>query len=109
MAATERSGVLRANYRDPALVFAELARNKTVWEAGLKGWNEMRSALVENWKAEARVDEARGLVVAQGTKWFGQPDAPVLGRLERITDEQELRRLALRLLDVENWGGLLER
>ncbi len=108
---------MRANYRDLALVFAELAKNRRAWAAGLKGWNEMRSALVESWKdegrveghKEGRVEAAREVLLGLGARRFGTPDAAVARTLEEIRDEKVLRQLALRVLDVQTWGDLLGR
>lgn len=111
VAAGEPSAMRRSDYRDLALVFAELARNKTAWNAGLEGWNEMRSALVDGWKeegrVEGRVEKARELLVALGGRRYGEPDAEAARLIKALTDEDTLERLALRVYEVESWGELL--
>ncbi len=48
-------------------------------------------------------------MLALGGKLFGEPDAAVVQRLGRNVDDNELRRLTLRVLDVDTRGELLER
>jgi hypothetical protein len=52
-------------------------------------------------------EEARVILLRQGTKRFGPPSADVRAALEAITDVEQLETLADRLLDVENWDELL--
>ncbi len=107
VAAGEPSAVRRSDYRNLALVFAELARNKTAWHAGLEGWNEMRSALVDSWKEEGRVEKARELLIALGGRRHGEPDAEAARSIKALTDEDAPGRLAHRVYEVESWAELL--
>jgi hypothetical protein len=52
-------------------------------------------------------EEARKLVLRQGTKRFGPPLESWRTTLEEITDLERLENLSERLLDVESWEELL--
>lgn len=56
---------------------------------------------------EGRADEARRILLAQGTKLFGKPSAKVRRTIGAISDSELLEGLATRLLDVESWSELL--
>lgn len=56
---------------------------------------------------EGRADEARRIVLRQGRQKFGQPDRRVQAALERITDVEQLERLADRVLAATTWEELL--
>jgi predicted transposase YdaD len=64
--------------------------------------------LVEG-RAEGHVEEARRIVLRQGTRRFGKPDATVLAALEGIGDVDRFEVLTDRILDadVRDWKGLL--
>jgi len=61
----------------------------------------------EEGRGEGRVMEARALLLRQGEKRFGAPDAPTRAALEAMTDLARLEDLSLRLLEVESWAELL--
>ena len=54
-----------------------------------------------------RTDEARRILLAQGTKSFGKPSAKVRKAIGAISEPAVLEGLATRLLDVESWSELL--
>lgn len=56
---------------------------------------------------EGRAQEARTIVLRQGTRRFGAPSAKARTLIETITDLDRLEVLTDRLLDVENWDELL--
>lgn len=56
---------------------------------------------------QGRMDEARHLIVRQGTRRFGAPDAATVAALEAVTSRERLEALADRLLEVESWAELL--
>jgi predicted transposase YdaD len=72
---------------------------------GVRGMRESTTymAIIE----EGRMEEARTIVLRQGTKRFGPPSTAVRTSIEAITGIERLETLADRLLDVENWEELL--
>jgi hypothetical protein len=59
-------------------------------------------------REEGRADEARRILVAQGTKRFGKPSAKTRKAIAGVSDPNVLERLATRLLDVDDWNDLLD-
>jgi hypothetical protein len=57
--------------------------------------------------AQGRVEEARAILLRQGTRRFGAPSDTIQVRIDGITAIEELELLLDRLLDVENWDELL--
>jgi predicted transposase YdaD len=58
-------------------------------------------------RAEGRAEEARNLLLRQGSKRFGPPDDRAAAALGAVADVERLERLAERLLDVATWDELL--
>lgn len=58
-------------------------------------------------EARGRASEARAILLRQGRKCFGEPDAVSLGALQAITDIGVLEQLSEKLLDVSSWQELL--
>ncbi len=56
LASAEPDERRRGDYGGLALVFAEAARRRQVWQQVLKEWNMIRSQQVQEWKAEARAE-----------------------------------------------------
>ncbi len=56
---------------------------------------------------EGRAQEARTMLLRQGTKRFGPPSPEARSTLEEISDIGRLEVLGERLLDVESWDELL--
>jgi hypothetical protein len=56
---------------------------------------------------EGRMEEAKTIVLRQGTKRFGPPPADARAAIEALTDLERLEALTDRLLDVESWDELL--
>jgi len=58
---------------------------------------------------EGRLTGERQLLIRQGTKRFGKPDAAILAAIEAIHEVERLEILGERILDpdVHDWGGLL--
>ncbi len=82
----------------------------------LKGVREMKEsvtyqAILEEGEARGeakwRTEEARRILIRQGGKRFGQPDEQTQAAIEGINSLEELERLSVRLLEVENWQELL--
>jgi predicted transposase YdaD len=76
---------------------------------GVGGLKESDTYMMILEEGEAR-GEARGerkLLLRQGEKRFGSPDAQVLAILESIDSPERLEQLGLRLLEVESWKELL--
>ena len=58
-------------------------------------------------RAEGQAVEARKILLRQGSKRFGPPDARARAAVEAITDIDRLEKLTERLLDVSSWDELL--
>jgi predicted transposase YdaD len=58
-------------------------------------------------RAEGQAVEARKILLRQGTKRFGSPDARTQSAIEAISDVERLEQLTERLLDVSSWDELL--
>ena len=58
---------------------------------------------------QGRVTGERQLLIRQGTKKFGPPDAAILAAIESIRDVERLEALGERILDadVRDWNSLL--
>ena len=56
---------------------------------------------------EGRLEEAQAIVLRQGRKRFGPPDARTSAAIESITDLERIEQLSERLLDVSSWDELL--
>lgn len=54
-----------------------------------------------------RAQEARRLLLRQGRKRFGEPDAATVAALEAITDLDRLERMSDAVLDAPGWTELL--
>ena len=54
-----------------------------------------------------RIDEARKILLRQGSKRFAPADARARAAVEAITDIDRLEKLTERLLDVSSWDELL--
>jgi predicted transposase YdaD len=61
----------------------------------------------EEGREEGRVEEARAILLRQGTKRFGPPAPQAQAALEAITAIDRLELMSERLLDVESWAELL--
>jgi predicted transposase YdaD len=58
-------------------------------------------------REEGRTEEARKILLRQGEKKFGPPDAAVWAAIESIVDLARLEDLTDRLLSVDSWQELL--
>jgi predicted transposase YdaD len=61
----------------------------------------------EKGKAEGRAEGVREMLLLQGAKRFGPPDAGTGAALAAVSDPDVLRELSSRLLDVGGWQELL--
>jgi predicted transposase YdaD len=60
-------------------------------------------------KAEGALEEARKMLLMQGTCKFGAPDQRTKGAVEKIADLARLEDLGVRLLDAAGWDDLLKK
>jgi Domain of unknown function (DUF4351) len=72
---------------------------------GVRGMKE--STTYQAILREGRAEEARAILLRQGTKRFGAPSDETRAALEGITEIERLEKLSERLLDVESWAELL--
>lgn len=66
-------------------------------------------AILEEGAALGEAREARKILLRQGSKRFGSPDAKIRATIEAITSLDRLKQLAERLLEVETREELLRR
>jgi hypothetical protein len=68
-------------------------------------------AILREGRAEGHVTGEQRILLRQGTKRFGWPEAEMLGALEAIQDIERLESLGARILEPElrNWDDLLRR
>ena len=65
-------------------------------------------AILEEGRAKGAVQEAKKLLLRQGSLRFGTaPDAATLAAVEAITDLDRLEQLGERLLEVSSWPEFL--
>lgn len=72
---------------------------------GVQGMEE--STFVQAMMRKGAIREAKAILLRQGTKRFGAPDAAAREALEAVRDLNQLERLGERLLDVTSWQDLL--
>jgi predicted transposase YdaD len=58
-------------------------------------------------EARGKAAEAKTILLRQGRKRFGEPDAATVAALQAITDVAYLESLSERLLEVASWQELL--
>lgn len=58
-------------------------------------------------EAKGKAEEAHSLLLRQGRKRFGEPDATLLAALKAITDLSRLERMSEAILEVPGWPELL--
>lgn len=78
----------------------------------LRGVQQMRESttyqdILREGREEGRRQELRAVLIRQGRKRFGEPDAATVATLDSVSDIGRLEFLAERLLDVESWAELL--
>ena len=64
-------------------------------------------AIVEEGRQEGRAEEARNILLRQGSVRFGPPSEAVLSTLAEINTLETLEILSIRVLSVESWTELL--
>jgi hypothetical protein len=84
--------VLRSHYAVLALVFAEMAGRKQLWQTELEGFNMQESTIIRGWREEGALTNARAAVVNVLQTRF--PEAPlpegVRSALEKNADVRQL-------------------
>jgi predicted transposase YdaD len=58
-------------------------------------------------EVKGAVNEARKILLRQGSKRLGPPDEQISGRIAEITEQDRLDVLLDRILDVASWDELL--
>ncbi len=85
-------------------------RESTTYQAILQeGRQEGIAVGREEGITEGRIDEARRLLIRQGTKRFGAPDSTTLAAIEAIQDLDRFEALGDRIVDadIHGWDDLL--
>src|SRR5262249_12813649 len=62
---------------------------------------------MEKGREEGELKASRKILLLQGRKRFGEPDAQTIAAIEAISDPDRLLALGGRLLDVTSWQELL--
>ena len=65
-------------------------------------------AVVDDEDAEGRKKAARAVILRIGTKRFGTPDEATCAALDAVASWKQLKTVAERLLEAENWNELLK-
>jgi hypothetical protein len=86
----ERRGILKS-----VLVFAELANCLPQWEKAMEGFNVMRSAVIDGWKAEGKAEGLVGAVRGILDNKFKPLPADLLAALQEANDADKLLRWAV--------------
>jgi hypothetical protein len=62
--------------------------------------------ILRDGRDEGRIEEARGLLLRQGSRRFGEPDATTVATIEGIRDIDRLEALCDRFVDpsVRDWN-----
>jgi predicted transposase YdaD len=63
--------------------------------------------ILKQGRAEGALASAKQILLLQGRKRFGEPDAPTAAAVEALQDPEQVKALAGRLLDVASWQELL--
>jgi hypothetical protein len=82
-------------------------RQSTTYQAILReGWQEGR----QEGRQEGKIEGEQKLLIRQGTKRFGAPDAATLAAIEAIQDIDRLEAIGERILDpnIQDWNDLLQ-
>jgi predicted transposase YdaD len=81
-------------------------RESTTYQAILR---EGRQEGIMEGRLEGRLDQARRILLRQGTKRFGEPDATTVATIEAIKDVGRLETMVDRLVDgeIHVWDDLL--
>jgi len=58
-------------------------------------------------EAKGKAEGERSVLIRLATARFGAPSAAILRKLESISDEQQLKDIALRILHAASWDELL--
>ncbi|MGO8899064.1 MAG: Rpn family recombination-promoting nuclease/putative transposase [Isosphaeraceae bacterium] len=82
-------------------------RQSTTYQAILReGWQEGR----QEGRQEGKIEGEQKLLLRQGTKRFGAPDAATLAAIEAMQDIDRLEAIGERILDpnIQDWNDLLQ-
>lgn len=90
LAEQEPNARLRGDYAGLALLFAELAERRGVWEKGLEGWNVQRSKIALEWETRGQVKALRADMLRVLRFRFGEPPTDVVATLEAQEDPVKL-------------------
>jgi hypothetical protein len=114
LAETEPLSRRKADFVALALIFAEKAGRKDLWEEKLRGWNVEESMVVNGWVAlaEARgqlkgLEAAKSLVLKFASKRLGPAPAAVETILQGIDDLERLQRIGDQIDQASDWNDLL--
>ena len=109
-AQAEPNPEVRATLGSLALVFAELAKRGTVWQDGLRGWNVLKSKIVEEWREEARVEArlatCRETLQALLEERFGAVPRKWARRIQQTTDLARLKAALRQVVHIQSLDEL---
>ena len=83
-------------------------KESTTYQAVLEeGREEGLEKGLEEGRAQGKTEEARQIILRQGSKRFGEPDARTRAAVEAAGDLARLERMIDRMLDASSWDDLL--
>lgn len=82
-------------------------RTEGIAQGRTEGIAQGKAEGIAEGKAEGKAEGERGLLMRQGEKKFGAPNAKTRKTLESITSPERLEELSLKLLDANSWQELL--
>jgi len=106
LAAQEPNDRQRLLYAGLALIFADKARRRAIWERALEGWNVKEASIIDEWQEEARAEAHRNDLLRLLRSKFGGALNPEL--IQAIQKQQTARELS-HWFDIALAAGSLEQ
>jgi hypothetical protein len=88
------------------LTFADLVGQTAAWAASLEGWNVQKSAFLEGFRDEGRLEARRDDLLLLLRKRFGELPAEVVQRVQATTDPARLTECLDKVLDIQSPNDL---
>lgn len=93
LASLERNAYRRADYGALAMIFAELAKRKGIWQMGLEGWNVRESKFLKDWADQAALRSLRKTLLRLLQSRLQNPlPLDLLDAINDCEDQSELDR-----------------
>lgn len=105
-ARAEPNAEARATLAGLTLVFAGLAKRGRAWQQGLRGWNVLKSKIVEEWRDSARLETCQETLQAQLEERFGAVPKKWARRIQQITDLARLKAALRQVVRIQSLDEL---